>query len=126
MKKTVLLAVLAGTLGLVVFDSARVERSTAPSSTSSSDSHRAEGAAGSSPQAAAGGASVPLALPARSELGKLRAPLFASRSWRPPAPKLASAPHVPPPAPTAPPMPYTYARKLGQGGHQSMLLCQDD
>jgi len=126
MKKTVLLAVLAGTLGLVVFDSARVERSTAPSSTSSSDPHRAEGAAGSSPQAAAGGASVPLALPERSQLGKLRAPLFASRSWQPPAPKLSSAPRVPPPAPTAPPMPYRYAGKLVQGGHQSVLLAKGD
>src|SRR2546426_3132709 len=125
MRKTVLLAVLAATLGFVVFDSARVERSTAPSSTSSSDSHRAEGAAGSSPQVAAG-ASVPLALPARSELGKLRAPLFASRSWQPPAPKLASAPHVPPPAPTPPPMPYRYAGKLVRGGQQSVLLAKGD
>src|SRR2546427_12882964 len=118
MKKTVLLAVLAGTLGLVVFDSARVERSTAPSSTSSSDPHRVEGAAGSSPQAAAGGASVPLALPERAQLGKMRAQPFASRSWQPPAPKISSAPLVPP-APTAPPMPYRYAGKLVQGGQQS-------
>src|SRR5882672_240665 len=112
MRKAVLLAVLAGTLGFVVFDSARVERSTPPSSTSSSDPHR-------------GGASVPPALPERSQLGKLRAPLFASRSWQPPAPKISSAPRVPP-APTAPPMPYRYAGKLVQGGQQSVLLAKGD
>src|SRR5882762_1492727 len=112
MWKAVLVAVLAGTLGFVVFDSARVERSTPPSSTSSSDPHR-------------GGASVPLALPERSQLGKLRAPLFASRSWQPPAPKISSAPRVPP-APTAPPMPYRYAGKLVQGGQQSVLLAKGD
>src|SRR5947207_4580722 len=125
MKSTVLLAVLAGTLGFVVFDSARVERSTPPSSTSSSDPHRVEGAAGSSPQAAAGGASVPLALPERSQLGKLSTQLFASRSWQPPARKISPAPHVPP-APTAPPMPYRYAGKLVQGGQQSVLLAKGD
>src|SRR5205823_1665159 len=121
MKRTVLLAVLAGTLGFVVFDSARVERSTPPSSTSSSDPHRVEGAAGSSPQAAAGGASVPLALPERSQLGKLSTQLFASRSWQPPARKISPAPHVPP-APTAPPMPYRYAGKLVQEGPQQVKL----
>ncbi len=125
MKRTVLLAVLAGTLGFVVFDSARVERSTPPSSTSSSDPHRVEGAAGSSPQAAAGGASVPLALPERSQLGKLSTQLFASRSWQPPARKISPAPHVPP-APTAPPMPYRYAGKLVQGGQQSVILAKGD
>src|SRR6267378_7391240 len=112
MRKAVLLAVLAGTLGFVVFDSARVERSTPPSSTSSSDPHR-------------GGAPVPLALPERSQLGKMRASLFASRSWQPPAPKISSAPRVPP-APTAPPMPYRYAGKLVQGGQQSVLLAKGD
>ena len=112
MRKTFLLAVLAGTLGFVVFDSTRVERSTPPSSTSSSDPHR-------------GGASVPLALPERSQLGKLRAPLFASRSWQPPAPKISSAPRVPP-APTAPPMPYRYAGKVVQGGQQLVLLAKGD
>ena len=125
MRKTVLLAVLAVTLGSVVFDSARVERSTRPSNTFSSDPHRVEGPAGSSPQATAGGASVPLALPERSQLGKLRTQLFASRSWQPPAPKISSAPHVPP-APTAPPMPYRYAGKLVQGGQQSVLLAKGD
>src|SRR5437879_11179951 len=126
MKKTVLLAVLAGTLGFIVFDSARVERSTPPSSSSSSDPHRVEGAAGSSPQAAGGGASsVPLALPERSQLGKLSTQLFASRSWQPPAPKISPAPHVPP-APTAPSMPYRYAGKLVQGGQQSVLLARGD
>ena len=124
-RKTVLLAVLAGTLGLVVFDSARVERSTPPSSTSSSDRHGVERAAGSSPQAAAGGASVSLALPERSQFGKMRTQLFTSRSWQPPAPKISSAPHVPP-APTAPPMPYRYAGKLVQGGQQSVLLAKGD
>src|SRR5467141_2930369 len=112
MRKAVLLAVLAGTLGFVVFDSTRVERSTPPSSTSSSDPHR-------------GGASVPLALPERSQLGKLRAPLFASRSWQPPAPKISTAPQVPP-APIAPPMPYRYAGKVVQGGRQSVLLARGD
>src|SRR5256885_9202818 len=107
MRKTVLLAVLAGTLGFVVFDSARVERSTSPPS--------------SSPRAAAAGASVPLALPERSQLGKLRTQLFASRSWQPPAPKLSPAPQLPPPAPTAPPMPYRYAGELRSEEHTSEL-----
>src|SRR5258708_28888864 len=108
MRKTLLLAVLAGTLGFVVFDSARMERSTPPSSTSSPDPHRAEGAAGSSPLAAAGDSSVPLALPERSQLGKMRTQLFASHSWQPPAPKTPSAPPAPS-APTAPPMPYRHS-----------------
>jgi len=106
------LAVLAGALGFVVLDFARVERS-----------HRVEGPAGNSSQAA--GASVPLALPERSQLGELRTPLFASRSWQPPAPKISTAPHVPP-VPTAPPMPYRYAGKLVLGGRQSVLLAKGD
>src|SRR5882762_5159533 len=125
MRKTVLLAVLAGTLGFVVFVSARVGRSTRPSNTFSSDPQPVEVPAGSSPQAAAGGASNPLALPERSQFGKLRTQLFASRSWQPPAPKISSAPRVPP-APTAPPMPYRYAGKLVQGGQQSVLLAKGD
>src|SRR5258708_38350605 len=95
MRKTLLLAVLAGTLGFVVFDSARMERSTPPSCTSSPDPHRVEGAAGSSPLAAAGDSSVPLALPERSQLGKMRSQLFAAHSCDTPAPKTASAPPVP-------------------------------
>ena len=118
MRKTLLFAVLAGTLGFVVLDPARVERSTAPSSASSSDPHRVEETAGS-------GAPIPLALPERSQLGKLSTQLFASRSWQPPAPKISSAPPVPP-APTAPPMPYRYAGKLVQGGRQSVLLAKGD
>ena len=121
----VLLAVLAGTLGFVVFDSARVERSTRPSSTFSSDPRRVEGPAGSSPQAAAGGAQVPLGLPERSKLGELRTPLFASRSWHPLAPEVSTAPRLPP-APTAPPMPYRYVGKLVQEGRQSVLLAKGD
>jgi len=113
MRKTVLLAVLAGTLGFVVFDSARVEPATRPSNTFSSEPHRVEVAA------------VPLALPERSQLGKLRTPLFSSRSWEPPAPKISTAPPVPP-APTAPPMPYRYAGKVVEGGRQSVLLAKGD
>src|SRR6267378_347457 len=125
MRKTLLLAVLAGTLGFVVFDSARMERSTRASNTFSSDPRRVEGPAGGSPQVGAGSGSVPLALPERSQLGELRTPLFSSRSWQPPAPNISTAPHVPP-APTAPPMPYRYAGKLVQGGRQSVLLSKGD
>ena len=125
MKRMVLFAVLAGTLGFVVFDSARVERSTSTSNTFSSDPRRVEGPADSSSQAGAGGDAVPRALPERSRLGELRAPLFSSRSWQPPAPKISTAPQVPP-APTAPPMPYRYAGKLEQGGRQSVLLAKGD
>src|SRR5712664_2254005 len=113
MRKTVLLAVLAGTVGFVVFDSARVEPATRPSSTFSSDPHRVEVPA------------VPLALPDRSQLGALRTPLFSSRSWQPPAPKISTAPQVPP-APIAPPMPYRYAGKVVQGGRQSVLKDNGD
>src|SRR6266850_7468615 len=115
MRKTVLLAVLAmlaGTLGFVAFDSGKVERSPRTASTDSSSQ-------------AAGGGSVPLALPERSRLGELRTQLFSSRSWQPPAPKISTAPHAPP-APTAPPMPYRYAGKLVQGGQQSVLLSKGD
>ena len=107
------LAMLAGTLGFVAFDSGKVERSPRTASTDSSS------------QAAGGGGSVPLALPERSRLGELRTQLFSSRSWQPPAPKISTAPHVPP-APTAPPMPYRYAGKLVQGGRQSVLLAKGD
>ncbi len=55
----------------------------------------------------------------------MRTQPFASRSWQPPAPKLSSAPDVPP-APIAPPMPYRYAGKLVQGGQQSVLLAKGD
>jgi len=113
MRKTGLLAVLAGTLGFVVLDSARVERSTRTSNTFSSDPR------------GAGSGSVPLALPERSQLGALRTPLFSSRSWRPPAPRISTAPRAAP-APTAPPMPYRYAGKLVQGGRQSVLLSRGD
>src|SRR5712691_3641269 len=116
MRKTVLLAVLAmlaGTLGFVAFDSGKAERSPRPASTDSSS------------QAAGGGGPVPLALPERSRLGELRTPLFSSRSWQPPARKISTAPQVPP-APTAPPMPYRYAGKLVQGGRQSVLLAKGD
>ena len=113
MRKTVLLAVLAGTLGLVVFDSGKVERSPRTASTDSSS------------QAAGGSGSVPLALPERSRLGEFRTQLFSSRSWQPPAPRISTAPQVPP-APTAPPMPYRYAGKLVQGGRQSVLLAKGD
>ena len=113
MRKTVLVAVLAGTLGFVVFDSATLEPTTRPASTFSSDPHRVEVPA------------VPLALPERSRLGALRTPLFSSRSWQPPAPKISTAPPVPP-APTPPPMPYRYAGKLVQAGQQSVLLAKGD
>src|SRR3989441_3710806 len=113
MRKMGLLAVLAGTLGFVVLDSGKVERSPRTAST------------GSSSQAAGGGGSVPLALPERSRLGELRSQLFSSRSWQPPAPRISTAPHVPP-APTAPPMPYRYAGKLVQGGRQLVLLAKGD
>src|SRR5712691_9163196 len=106
MRKTVLLAVLAWTLGFVVFDSARVAPATRPSNTFSSDPHRVEVPA------------VPLALPERSQLGKLRTPLFSSRSWEPPAPKISTAPPVPP---APPPMPYRYAGQVIEGGRQSVL-----
>jgi len=115
MRKTGLLAVLAGTLGFVVLDSARVERST----------RRVELPADSSSQAGGSGGSVPLALPERSQLGELRTQLFSSRSWQPPAPKISTAPPAAP-APTAPPMPYRYAGKLVQGGRQSVLLSKGD
>jgi hypothetical protein len=113
MRKAGLLAVLAGTLGLVAFDSGKVERSPRTASTDSSS------------QTAGGSGSVPLALPERSRLGEFRTQLFSSRSWQPPAPKISTAPYVPP-APAAPPMPYRYAGKLVQGGRQSVLLAKGD
>jgi hypothetical protein len=113
MRKTLLLAVLAGTLGLVAFDSGKVERSPRTASTDSSS------------LAAGGSGSVPLALPERSRLGQFRTPLFSSRSWQPPAPKISTAPQVAA-APAAPPMPYRYAGKLVQGGRQSVLLAKGD
>jgi len=112
-------------LGLVVPDSATVERLTRTASTFSSGPRMVEGRADGSSQAGAGGGSIPLALPERSKLAELRTQLFSSRSWQPPAPRISTAPQAPP-APTAPPMPYRYAGKLVQGGRQSVLLAKGD
>ena len=78
----------------------------------------------SGPQAAGtGDSAAQYALPERAQLGEPRAELFGSQSWRPPVPRVESAP---PPAPVAPPLPYKYAGKLVQGGQFSILLSKGD
>lgn len=73
--------------------------------------------------AAAGTLSVglPLALPAREPVGRLRSDPFAARSWAPPtpAPTPAAAAVEPAPAPaepTVPPLPYRFAGTVQHEG----------
>ena len=64
------------------------------------------------------------ALPERA-LAESRAPLFSSHSWQPPPPKVVARP-VPPPAPTAPPVPFRFVGRMLQDGHVSVFLANGD
>jgi hypothetical protein len=119
----VLFAILAGTLGLVVLDSGREERSTDLSSRSAADRRNTEAKTGNLSQLGASGSSGEVTLPARAELGESRTGLFSSHSWQPRVPIPTAAVLS---APTVPPMPYRYAGKVLQGGQFSVLLSNGD
>lgn len=122
-RRLVLFAALAGTLGLVIFDFMREERATGASTQSTPGAGSADTKAEGPSRSGAGGDPNLLALPERSHFGEFSAELFGSHNWQPPAIKSGA---VLPSAPTAPPMPYKYAGKLVQGGLSSVLLAKGD
>ncbi|MDH3317530.1 MAG: cohesin domain-containing protein [Gammaproteobacteria bacterium] len=124
-RKGLLLAILAGTLALVVFDSSREGRLTRGPNPFASDVRSVDAGTGGSSQSGTGSDSRFLALPGRAQLADPRTNLFSSHSWKPPARKRIAVP-PPPPAPSAPPMPYRYAGTLVQGDHVSILLSKGD
>ena len=119
-RKTVLAAAFAGTLGFVIVDYRSDSSSSRGEGTSSSGSQTRPG---ESARLVTGSQLQPLALPERPELGEARADLFSPHSWQPPAPKVAPAP---PPAPVAPPVPYRFAGKIVQGDVYSFMLSKGD
>jgi len=123
MRRLVLFAALAGTLGFVIFEFIRDERTASDSSRPASDVRNADTKGQSPSQSGSSGDPKLLALPERSPLGVSRTGLFSSHSWQPPALKSAA---VLPSAPVVPPMPYRYAGKLVRNGQLSVLLSKDD
>jgi hypothetical protein len=122
-RRLVLFAALAGTLGLVIFEFIRDERAASVPTRPAADARSAHTKGlGPSPSGTGGNPGL-LTLPERSPLGGSRTGLFSSHSWQPPALKSTA---VLPSAPTAPSMPYRYAGKLVQGGQHSVLLADGD
>lgn len=126
MRRLVLFAALAGTLGLVIFDFIRDERATSVSTRPAPEARGAD-AKGQSPSlSATGGDPRLLTLPERSPLGESRTGLFSSHSWQPPAPKSAAVIAASPVAPSVPAMPYRFAGTLVQDGKLQVLLAKGD
>lgn len=123
MRKRVLFAALAATLGLVMFELIRDEPATSVSTRPAPDVRSADTTGRSPSLSGTGGDPRLRALPERSPLGGSRTGLFSSHSWQSPAPKSAAVIAA---VPTAPPMPYRYAGKLVQGGQLSVLLSKGD
>jgi hypothetical protein len=65
-------------------------------------------------------------LPERSGLNEPASPLFSSRSWQPPPPKVVAPPRVVPPAPAAPPMPFRFVGRMLQDGQLFVFLAKGD
>jgi hypothetical protein len=65
-------------------------------------------------------------LPERSGLNEPTSPLFSSRSWEPPPPKVVAPPRAVPPAPTAPPMPFRFVGRMLQDGQLFVFLAKGD
>jgi hypothetical protein len=118
MRSALLLTVLAGLLGLVVYDSVVERRATRSSAAT------VAGASGRQDDSTPLGAdrhSVKLELPERAPLSQSRTGLFSSHSWLPSASRAAPTK----PAPVAlvpPPMPYRFAGALVQDGKLQVLL----
>ena len=123
MKRLVLFAALAGTVGLVIFEFLRDERAADVSSRPATGVTSAHTKGLGSSLAGSGGDPGLLTLPERSPLGESRTGLFSSHSWQPPALKSSA---VLPSAPVAPSMPYRYAGKLVRNGQLSVLLSKGD
>jgi len=120
-RPAVLITVLAGLLGLVVYDSVIEQHGSQSSSTPATT------AGASTPRGDTGGAdrrSVRLELPERTPIGESRAGLFSSRSWQSPATERAISPKSArvAVAPAPPPMPYRFAGALVQDGKLQVLL----
>ena len=125
MRKTVrskvLIAVLAGLVGLVVYDSITEPRATgspARTATGSGVSEQRENSA----QAGAERHGVKLELRDRAPFGEPREGLFSSHSWQPSISPRASSDRRTPIAPVAPPVPYRFAGALVQDGKLQVLL----
>ena len=136
-KTAALLAALAAVVGFVVIDAVRdtqaPERaadrgkaSASPTEPRASSEPTTQALAGTpAPSADAQG----LALPERPGFGKSQSPLFESQNWQPPPPKVAPQAKMkagPPPAPVAPPLPYSFAGRLVHDGKLSLLLAKGD
>jgi hypothetical protein len=65
-------------------------------------------------------------LPERSGFNEPASPLFSSRSWQPPPPKVVAPARVVPPAPTAPPMPFRFVGRMLQDGQLFVFLAKGD
>jgi hypothetical protein len=76
-------------------------------------------------EASADGAPLQLGKLARRAQGEPNQDAFAGRSWTPPPPTAVEAP---PPAPSAPPLPFTYIGKLQEGetGPVTIYLTQGE
>lgn len=122
-RRLVLFAALAGTLGLVILEFIRDDRTTSVSTRPAPDVRSADTKGQSPSLSGTGGDARLLTLPERSPIGDSRTGLFSSHSWQPPAPRTAAIIAA---APAAPPMPYRYAGKLVQGGELSVLLSKGD
>jgi hypothetical protein len=126
MRRLVLFAALAGTLGLVIFDFIRDERATSTATRRAPDMRSADIKRQGPSLSGAGTDSDLSALPERSPLGESRTGLFSSHSWQPPALKSAAVIAAAPDAPSAPAMPYRFAGTLVQDGKLQVLLAKGD
>jgi hypothetical protein len=124
-RRTILFAILAGMLGLVVLDRASGDDPVRASNRPVPDTRSADARTDGSSRTEAGENPQLPALPERAYLGASRAELFSSQSWQPPAPAIRAEPQAPV-APPMPPMPYKYAGKLVRGGDVSILLSRGD
>jgi hypothetical protein len=126
MRRLVLFAALAGTLGLVIFDFIRDERATTVSTRPARDVRSADTKGQGPSLSGTGGDPRLLTLPERSPLGGSRTGLFSSHSWQSPASKSAAIIAAAPVAPGPPPMPYRFAGTLVQDGKLQVLLANGD
>ena len=125
-RRLVLFAALAATLGLVILDFIRDERA-ASDSTRTALNPRSADARGQSPSlSGTGGDSRLLTLPDRSPFGESRTGLFSSHSWQSPASRSAAISAASPVTPGPPPMPYRFAGTLVQDGKLQVLLAKGD
>lgn len=118
-RSAVLLAVLAGLLGVVLYDSIMEQGATRLSETPTAVSGGAT-RADSSARMGAEQQGGKIELPQRTPLAESRTGLFSSQSWQLPASRSPGGKAAQ--APAAPPMPYRFAGALVQGGKLQVLL----